>query len=89
MPPPAPSSALPGRIHGFSFIKFLGKGTFGAVYQARREEDNKIYAIKKVDTRRMTSKERAEAVNEIRVLASINGANVITFFEAFVEADIL
>ena len=52
MPPPAPSSALPGRIHGFSFIKFLGKGTFGAVYQARREEDNKIYAIKKVDTRR-------------------------------------
>ena len=33
MPPPAPSSALPGRIHGFSFIKFLGKGAFGAVYQ--------------------------------------------------------
>ena len=40
MPPPAPSSALPGRIHGFSFIKFLGKGTFGAVYQARTDWQN-------------------------------------------------
>ena len=70
-------------------VKFLGKGTFGAVYQARREADGKIYAIKKVDTRKMSAKERAEAVNEIRVLASVAGDHVITFYEAFVEHDIL
>ena len=78
-----------GRVNGFTLLKFLGKGTFGAVYQARREEDGRTYAIKKVDTRRMGSKERAEAVNEIRVLASVAGPHVITFYEAFVEADIL
>lgn len=78
-----------GRINGFQLLKFLGKGTFGAVYQARREADGKIYAIKKVDTRKMTAKERAEAVNEIRVLASVSGEHVITFYEAFVEQDIL
>lgn len=70
-------------------LKFLGKGTFGSVYQARREADGKIYAIKKVDTRKMSTKERAEAVNEIRVLASVAGDHVITFYEAFVEQDIL
>ena len=69
--------------------KFLGKGTFGAVYQAKREADGKTYAIKKVDTRKMSAKERAEAVNEIRVLASVAGDHVITFYEAFVEHDIL
>merc|ERR1719181_1338231 len=37
----------------------------------------------------MTNKDRAEAVNEIRVLASIGGDHVITFYEAFVDADIL
>jgi len=78
-----------GKVNGFQLLKFLGKGTFGAVYQAKREEDGKIYAIKKVDTRRMGAKDRAEAVNEIRVLASIVGPHVITFHEAFVEADIL
>jgi NIMA (never in mitosis gene a)-related kinase 1/4/5 len=77
------------QVNGFVLLKFLGKGTFGAVYQARREADDKIYAIKKVDTRRMSAKERADAVNEIRVLASVSGPHVITFFEAFVEADIL
>ena len=78
-----------GRVNGFQLLKFLGKGTFGAVYQARREADGKIYAIKKVDTRKMSTKERAEAVNEIRVLASVAGEHVITFYEAFVEQEIL
>ena len=78
-----------GNVRDFELLKFLGKGTFGAVYQARRAEDKKIYAIKKVDTRRMSTKERTESVNEIRVLASISGPHVITFFEAFVDADIL
>lgn len=84
-----PSRGPLGKINGFQLLKFLGKGTFGAVYQARREADGKIYAIKKVDTRKMTAKERAEAVNEIRVLASVAGEHVITFYEAFVEQDIL
>ena len=78
-----------GQINGFQLLKFLGKGTFGAVYQARREADGKIYAIKKVDTRKMSTKERAEAVNEIRVLASLAGDHLITFYEAFVEQDVL
>lgn len=85
---PAPR-VLASQINGFQLLKFLGKGTFGAVYQARREADSKIYAIKKVDTRRMTAKERAEAVNEIRVLASVAGEHVITFYEAFVADDVL
>lgn len=37
----------------------------------------------------MGAKDRAEAVNEIRVLASVAGAHIITFFEAFVESDVL
>ena len=78
-----------GKVKDFQLLKFLGKGTFGAVYTARREADGNTYAIKKVDTRRMPLKERQESVNEIRVLASIQGAHVITFYEAFVESDIL
>ena len=36
-----------GKVNGFQLIKFLGKGTFGAVYEARREADSRTYAIKK------------------------------------------
>jgi serine/threonine protein kinase len=78
-----------GRVNGFVLQKLLGKGSFGTVYQAIRETDGKTYAIKKVDTRKMGAKDRAEAVNEIRVLASVAGAHIISFFEAFVEQDML
>mmetsp|Transcript_41070 Transcript_41070/g.136086 ORF Transcript_41070/g.136086 Transcript_41070/m.136086 type:complete len:577 (+) Transcript_41070:83-1813(+) len=88
MPPPPRAGGL-GRVRGFTLTKLLGKGTFGTVYQATRDTDGKNYAIKKVDTRRMGAKDRAEAVNEIRVLASVAGAHIITFFEAFVESDVL
>ena len=78
-----------GRVNGFVLQKLLGQGSFGTVYKATRETDGKTYAIKKVDTRKMGAKDRAEAVNEIRVLASVAGAHIITFFEAFVEQDML
>uniref|UniRef100_A0A7S2DWG9 non-specific serine/threonine protein kinase n=1 Tax=Haptolina brevifila TaxID=156173 RepID=A0A7S2DWG9_9EUKA len=87
--PPREQRGPLGKVNGFQLLKFLGKGTFGAVYEARREADSRTYAIKKVDTRRMTTKERAEAVNEIRVLASVAGDHVISFYEAFVENDVL
>ena len=37
----------------------------------------------------MSTAERSDSVNEIRVLASISGAHVISFYEAFVDASIL
>lgn len=37
----------------------------------------------------MNTKERQEAVNEIRVLASVGGPFNIRFLEAFVDADVL
>mgnify|MGYP003685516661 CR=1 FL=1 len=37
----------------------------------------------------MNIKERQEAVNEIRVLASVGGPFNIRFLEAFVDADVL
>ncbi|KAJ1635529.1 kinase-like domain-containing protein [Pavlovales sp. CCMP2436] len=63
--------------------------SYGSVYMAMRQSDGKQYAIKKVDTRRMNTKERQEAVNEIRVLASVGGPFNIRFLEAFVDADVL
>ena len=37
-----------GRVKDFALQKFLGKGTFGAVYQARRDDDGKVYLFTSV-----------------------------------------
>ena len=63
----------------------LGKGSFGTVYKCRRVSDRKIYAMKRVDISRLKDSEIADALTEIRVLASIRHRNVCAFLEAFVE----
>ena len=45
--------------------------------------------MKQINTRNMSHKERQDAVNEIRILASVVNPYVIRFCEAFVEDDML
>lgn len=49
-------------------LKALGKGSYGTVYKVQRMADGGIYAMKETDLGRMGPKEKADAVNEIRVL---------------------
>mmetsp|Transcript_16830 Transcript_16830/g.27674 ORF Transcript_16830/g.27674 Transcript_16830/m.27674 type:complete len:473 (-) Transcript_16830:374-1792(-) len=74
-------------LAGFKILKFIGKGSYGSVYKVLRKSDDKEYALKEVNIKPMSQKEREEAVNEIRLLASINSPFVIGYYEAFCEGD--
>lgn len=60
-------------------LKFLGKGSYGSVYKVQRISDGLIYAVKEADVSKMTQLERIDAVNEIRLLASIQHPNIVLF----------
>jgi serine/threonine protein kinase len=66
-------------------LKALGKGSYGTVYKVQRLADDGVYAMKETDMGRMGPKERADAVNEIRVLGSINHPNVVRHHETFLS----
>ena len=55
------------------------------MYKVKRIEDNHIYALKKVQLIPMPSKEIQNAINEVRILASIRHPNVIGYKEAFFD----
>ena len=50
-----------------------------------RKSDNKVYALKRVKISKMSKKEIADALNEIRFLASIRHKNIVGFLHAFLE----
>lgn len=50
-----------------------------------RKSDNKVYALKKVKINKMSKKEIADCLNEVRFLASIRQKNIVGFLEAFTE----
>ena len=51
----------------------------------RRRTDNELYALKKVKIQTLKPKEKENAVNEVRILASINHPNLIELKEAFLD----
>jgi NIMA (never in mitosis gene a)-related kinase 1/4/5 len=55
------------------------------VYKAKRLIDNEIYAIKKVKLNNLNEREKENALNEVRILASIHHPNIINYKESFIE----
>jgi NIMA (never in mitosis gene a)-related kinase len=68
-------------------MKELGKGAFGTVCKVRRKADGMIYAMKRVKISQLNPKERENALNEVRILASLTHQNIIGYKQAFFEED--
>ena len=72
-------------MNGFQILSKIGEGTYSTVLKVRRIKDGNIYALKKVKFYKLSNKEKENALNEIRILASINNKNVISYKEAFFD----
>ena len=72
-------------LKNFEIGKQLGKGAFGSVYIVKRKDDGITYALKSVPTISLSHKELESALNEVRLLASLQHPNVIGYKEAFYE----
>ena len=66
-------------------MKKLGSGAYSSVYHVKRKENLKEYALKKVNLASLTEKERTNAINEVRILASIRSKYVTRYKEVFVD----
>jgi len=83
------------KLNDFNIIKKLGNysllwynigdGAYSSVYKVKRLEDEEIYALKKVKMQNLSDREKENALNEVRILASINHPNVIAYKEAFID----
>ena len=51
----------------------------------KRKSDGSMYAMKKIKMGKLSTKEKDNALNEVRILASINHPNVIGYKEAFFD----
>ena len=74
-------------LKDFVIIQKLGDGAYSSVYKVRRVEDGQVYALKKVKIGNQTHKDKENAINEVRILSSINHPNVVAYKEAFIDND--
>jgi NIMA (never in mitosis gene a)-related kinase len=74
-------------INDFEQVKEIGSGSFGTVLLVKRKTDGEIYAMKRVKVSKMSIKDRENALNEVRMLASLRHTNVIDYKEAFYDEE--
>jgi NIMA (never in mitosis gene a)-related kinase len=66
-------------------LNLSGEGAYSSVYHVRRIADQDYYALKKVRMQKLSDKEKENALNEVRILASIRHPNIVAYKEAFID----
>ena len=63
----------------------LGSGSYGKVCIVTRKSNKEMFAMKRVKLSKLSIKEKELALNEIRILYSLNNKNIIGYEEAFYD----
>ena len=69
----------------FKILSKLGEGSYSCVYLVERIVDGDKYALKRVKINNLSPKEKENALNEVRILASIKNPHIIGYKEAFFD----
>merc|ERR1719428_1515045 len=69
---------------GYTKVREIGSGSFGKAILVK-DQENRQYVLKAIDISRMDSKERRDAVNEVRVLSSLKHPYVVSYRESFLD----
>lgn len=64
-------------------LKQLGKGKFSTVYLCRSQETDELVAMKLIDKKQLTSREKEFLREEIQIIKSISHPNVVEMKDAF------
>lgn len=72
-------------LKDYEIILKLGYGAYSKVYKVKKISDQLIYALKKVRISKLKDKDKKNALNEIRFLASIKHPNIISYKSAFFD----
>lgn len=72
-------------MRDFVILDKVGDGAYSEVYKVKRISDGEVYALKKVKMGKLSQKEKENALNEVRILASIHDSSIVAYKEAFFE----
>ena len=72
-------------MDNFQILAKLGEGAYSTVFKVKRIVDGQVYALKKVKLMNLSEKEKENALNEVRILASVKSNYVVSYKEAFFD----
>ncbi|XP_052466234.1 serine/threonine-protein kinase Nek4 isoform X1 [Carassius gibelio] len=74
-------------MDSYSFVRVVGKGSYGEVTLVRHRSDRKQYVIKKLNLRTSSRRERRAAEQEAQLLSQLKHPNIVTYRESWEGED--
>ena len=68
-------------------LKLLGEGSFGQAFLVKRLDDKRLFVLKQMDLKSMSSKEKAETEKEALILSKLSHPNIVKFVEVYKRED--
>lgn len=72
-------------VNDFEIVTKIGTGSFSKVYRVKRKTTGLEYALKKIELKSLSSKEKENSINEVRFLASLSNPFIISYKECIVD----
>ncbi|CAM9596832.1 unnamed protein product, partial [Phaeothamnion confervicola] len=79
------SGIVRSTLDDFVFLKKLGSGSFGTVFEVKRVADSRRYVIKSVDIGELCAQQQLSAIQEVRLLAATDHPCVCRYYDSFVD----
>ncbi|CAL9705055.1 unnamed protein product [Knipowitschia caucasica] len=76
-------------MNNYTFIKVVGRGSYGEVHLVTHRTDRKQYVVKKLDLRASSRRERRCAEQEAQLLSRLRHPNIVTYRESWEGDDCL
>ncbi|KAH9492964.1 Serine/threonine-protein kinase Nek9 [Bulinus truncatus] len=73
----------------YTFVRVLGSGAFGEAVLYQKTEDNSLVVWKEVNLAKLNEKQRRDSQNEIDILSLLNHANIVCYYNHFIDEDML
>jgi serine/threonine protein kinase len=71
--------------NSYKIESLIGKGSFASVYRAKCLADHSSVAIKIISIQRLGNTSLTAALNEVRILSSVDSPYVVKYLESFVD----
>ena len=77
------------KLVNYEKIRTVGKGAFGAAILYRKKDDGMMVVIKEINMLDLSAPERQMALNEVKVLATLDHPNIVTYYDSFERDGVL
>lgn len=74
-------------VDNYDYQEIIGKGMYAKVYKALNKEENKYYAIKCLNFKDITEKERLSIETEVNLLKKLKHPNIVLYKDSFIDKE--